>query len=101
MTAAIKMTPLVSPLLSWAEICERYPDQHVVLIDDERSSTNDMEICFARVIGSGATHREAFTQAESWCNGLVITHRFIGDLELDSLNRGVIGYVEDAESIHS
>lgn len=46
--------------LSWAEICARYPDQYVYMVDVERSPTDDREIDTASVVGHGPTRGAAF-----------------------------------------
>jgi hypothetical protein len=46
--------------LSWAEICTRYPDQYVCLVDIVHPPLRNPEIVTARVVGHGATDDEAF-----------------------------------------
>jgi len=43
-----------------AEICARYPDQHVCLVDIVHPPLRTPEIITARVVGHGATHDAAF-----------------------------------------
>jgi hypothetical protein len=45
--------------LSWVEICIRYPDQYVCLVDIDREELRSPEIKTARVVGYGATRRVA------------------------------------------
>ncbi len=66
MHAAKELAPTISEPLSWAEICERYPSQHVYLVDVERSEPTDPQIHRARVVGYGKTRREALDQATPW-----------------------------------
>ena len=51
---------LESEPLSWAEICARYPDQFVCLVDIARPVPRSPEIISARVVGHGVTQDEAF-----------------------------------------
>lgn len=51
---------LESEPLAWAEICARYPDQYVCLVDILRPQLRSPEITSARVVGHGATDDEAF-----------------------------------------
>jgi hypothetical protein len=45
--------------LSWVEICIRYPDQYVRLVDIDRAELRSPEIKTARVVGYGPTRRAA------------------------------------------
>lgn len=66
MHAARELAPTISEMLTWSEICERYPSQHVYLVDVERREANDPQILRARVVGHGRTRREALDQAQPW-----------------------------------
>jgi hypothetical protein len=46
--------------LPWVEICIRYPDQYVCLVDIEHAELRSPEIKTARVAGHGPTRRAAF-----------------------------------------
>ena len=46
--------------LTWAEICARYPDQFVCLVDVVPVEPRSPEIRMARVVGDGPTRRTAF-----------------------------------------
>jgi hypothetical protein len=46
--------------LAWEEICIRYPDQYVCLIDIDHPEPRSPEITSARVVGNGPTSRAAF-----------------------------------------
>ena len=63
MNAAEQLPLETTELLPWAEICLRYPDQYVCLVDMDRAELGSPEINAARVIGSGATRRAAFDAA--------------------------------------
>jgi hypothetical protein len=52
---------LVTELMSWAQICERYPDQWVALVEMDWNDETD-EFTIARVAGHGATRGEPFAQ---------------------------------------
>lgn len=57
---AIGPQPL-SELLGWKQICERYPDQWVALVEMDLDDETD-EFTVARVAGHGATRRAPFEQ---------------------------------------
>lgn len=59
MEAAKELAPNTEPL-SWADICARYPDQYVCLVDIVHPPLRSPEILSARVVGHGATDDEAF-----------------------------------------
>jgi hypothetical protein len=55
---------VVSEPLIWKQICERYPDQWVVLVDiDWRDEDHNTGFRTARVAGAGKTRREPLEQA--------------------------------------
>lgn len=60
MDAATRLAPDATEPLSWAEICARYPDQFVCLVDIVHPTLRSPEITSARVVGHGATDDEAF-----------------------------------------
>lgn len=60
MDAAEQLMPDETEPLSWAEICARYPDQYVCLIDIVHLRRGDPDIVTARVVGHGTTHDTAF-----------------------------------------
>lgn len=59
MDTAEQRAPEPEPL-TWVEICRRYPDQYVCLVDVVRRPLRSPEIITARVVGHGATHDAAF-----------------------------------------
>jgi hypothetical protein len=66
---AVAAEPIASTLsepLTWAEICERYPDQQVCLVEIDRLYPRSFEFRTARVAGHGKTRREAFEQVGPW-----------------------------------
>jgi hypothetical protein len=60
MDAAKQLIPVETEPLTWAEICARYPDQFVCLVDVVRAERRSPEINAARVVGYGDTHDAAF-----------------------------------------
>ena len=66
MNAAKPIAPTISEPLSWAAICERYPDQFVCVVDIEWTHPRDFEFRTARVIGHGKTRREPLEHARAW-----------------------------------
>jgi hypothetical protein len=63
MDAAIRLEPFVTEPLSWDEICRRYPDQYVCLVERETVAPGSPEITTARVVGHGPAHEAAFDHA--------------------------------------
>jgi hypothetical protein len=55
--------PAISEPLSWPEICARYPDQWVALVEIGWVNENDLDFHFARVAGHGKTRKEPLDQA--------------------------------------
>jgi len=66
MSAAERIVPTITDPLTWAEICERYPDQQVCLVEIDRIHPRGFDFRTARVVGYGKTHREAFEQSRAW-----------------------------------
>lgn len=54
---------MVSEPLSWSEICARYPDQWVALVEIDWINENDLGFRSARVAGHGKTRKEPLDQA--------------------------------------
>ena len=55
--------PDLSELLGWGEICHRYPDQWVALVEIEW--VDDDEIRVARVAGAGPRRADPLAQARA------------------------------------
>lgn len=53
----------VSEPLTWDQICERYPDQWVALIEIDWADDRNFKFQTARVAGNGKTRREPLVQA--------------------------------------
>lgn len=60
------IAPAISEPLTWAAICERYPDQWVCLVEIDRIHPNDFAFRTARVIGHGQSRGEPLDQARPW-----------------------------------
>ena len=55
--------PTISEPMTWTQICERYPDQWVVLVEVDWVNDTDFDFRSARVAGHGDTRREPLAQA--------------------------------------
>lgn len=78
MQATERLAPMEGERLTWAQIRQRYPDQHVYLLA-ERAHPMHPDFLSAIVVGAGATDDEAFAPAERyWRAGQSIEHRFTG-----------------------
>ena len=88
MSAAEKIAPTIAEPLSWAEICERYPDEWVCVVEIDRIHPRGFEFRTARVVSHGSTRRDAFDQARPWWDHYnEIGHYFTGPLESRPLLR--------------
>lgn len=84
MNLAEPLEQTISECLTWAEICRRYPDQHVYLVDVERETAQGPAIRTAKVIGAGSTNRQALDQAMPWRGHYTdFVHRFTGRYKLE------------------
>lgn len=66
MHAAQPLSPTISEPLTWDQICARYPDEWVCLVEIDRPEPQNFEFRTARVVGHGKTRREPFEQAQPW-----------------------------------
>lgn len=66
MSAAEAIAAEISGSLTWAEICTRYPDEWVCLVEMDFIHPNGPELRAARVIGHGKTRRAPVEQAKVW-----------------------------------
>jgi hypothetical protein len=79
MNAAIDLAAEISEPLTWGEICARYPDQRVCLVEIDRPQPHGFAFRTARVVGYGKTPREALDRARPWRNRYEqIGHYFTG-----------------------
>ena len=53
----------VSEPMTWKQICERYPDEWVVLVEVDWVNDTDFEFQTARVAGHGKTRKEPLIRA--------------------------------------
>jgi hypothetical protein len=65
MTAA-HLGPTISDPLSWKQICERYPDQWVCLVEFARIDPCRFAFRTARVVGHSPERRVAVEQSRPW-----------------------------------
>jgi hypothetical protein len=99
MHAAAPLAPALSERLTWAQICERYPDQHVYVANAERDDPFALEFRHAMVVACGATRQQAVDQAcVRWDGGSVIEHRFTGR-PTSQLRRPTVFLVEDHDAL--
>lgn len=63
MKSVARPLPSISERLTWAQICERYPDQELCLVEVDCIHPHNPAIHSARVIGHGATTQDAVDQA--------------------------------------
>lgn len=55
--------PFISEPLTWEQICERYPNEWVCLVEMEGITDTEFEFRTARVVGHGKTRRQPLDQA--------------------------------------
>jgi hypothetical protein len=60
---------IVTEPLTWEQICERYPNQWVVLVEHDQPKGDHNPFRTARVAGTGKTRRESFDQARPFERG--------------------------------
>lgn len=72
------IAPALSEPLTWAQICERHPNQQVFLVEIDRLHPRSFEFRTARVAGHGKTRGEAFDQAWPWNHHGTIGRYFTG-----------------------
>jgi hypothetical protein len=91
MSVAEKIAPTITEQLTWAEICERYPDEWVCLVEIEHETPTGVALKSARVVGHGKTRKEPFDQARSWWTRYkLIGHYFTGRMGSRPLRPQVI-----------
>jgi hypothetical protein len=91
METAQALARWISEPMTWAEICARYPDQWVCLVEMDRVHPAGFDFRTARVIGHGKTRREPVDQALAWRDDYkVIGHYFKGRITVRSPRPTVI-----------
>ncbi len=68
MNAAEQIASTLSEPLTWAAICERYPDEWVGVVDIDYDDPHVFDFRTARVVSHSKTKREALDQARPWWN---------------------------------
>jgi hypothetical protein len=58
--------PFISEPLTWKQICERYPDEWVCLVEIDRPEENNFAFHTARVVGHGKGRRDPLVQARAF-----------------------------------
>lgn len=58
--------PFISEPLAWDEICDRYPDEWVCLVEIDEINETDFEFRTARVVGHGKTRAAPYNQARPY-----------------------------------
>jgi hypothetical protein len=91
MNAAEQIAPTITEPLTWPQICERYPDEWVCLVDIDRAHPGGFDFGTARVVGHGKTRSAPFIQARPWQDHYkVIGHYFTGRIAAHRLRPQVI-----------
>ncbi len=82
MSEAFATEFVVTEPLTWEQICDRYPDQWVVLVEIEREGEDhNSRLRTARVAGTGKTSRESFARGQPFERGyLGFANRFTGPI---------------------
>jgi hypothetical protein len=71
--------PSLSEAMTWKEICARYPDEWVALVEIDWVNDRDFAFRSARVAGHGKRRREPMIAAEPlWGRYEEIGHYFTG-----------------------
>jgi hypothetical protein len=66
MHAARPIPPTISEPLTWAAICERYPDEWVCLVEIDRIQPGRFAFRTARIVGHGKKRLDPLNMARSW-----------------------------------
>jgi hypothetical protein len=62
--ATLAAAPDLTDPLTWKQICERYPDEWVALVEVDWVNDRDFDFRSARVAGHGKRRKEPMIQAE-------------------------------------
>jgi hypothetical protein len=88
MTEASSIDLPVSEPLTWSEICARYPDEWVVLVEVDWVNDTDLDFRSARVADHGKTRKEPLVQARPLQSRYPsMAHLFTGPIRAPSLPR--------------
>jgi hypothetical protein len=55
--------PFISEPLTWEQICDRYPEEWVCLVEIDHINDTDFDFRTARVVGHGKTRKASYDQA--------------------------------------
>jgi hypothetical protein len=66
MRIAQTSAPAISEPMTWNEICERYPNEWVCLVEFDRIDPDRFAFRTARVVGHSKHRRTAVEQSRSW-----------------------------------
>jgi hypothetical protein len=58
--------PFISEPLTWEQICDRYPNEWVCLVEIDSINDRDFEFRTARVVGHGKTRKASYDQAKPY-----------------------------------
>lgn len=61
--AQLAQTPLISEPLTWEQICDRYPDEWVCLVEVDYLDDHNFAFRTGRVVGHGRDPRDPYVQA--------------------------------------
>ncbi len=69
----------ISEPLTWKEICERFPDEWVALVEVDWRSDTEFDFGTARVIGHAISKYDHYEQARGWASRYpAVGHFFTG-----------------------
>jgi hypothetical protein len=90
MDAAEKHRWITEPM-TWEEICARYPDQRVCVVEMDYPDPGAFRFRTARVVGVGTTPLEAWERATPWHDHYeLFGHYFTGQIKIGPLPRIVM-----------
>ena len=55
--------PFITEPLTWEQICDRYPNEWVCLVEIDKMNDTDFDFDLARVVGHGKTRKAPYDQA--------------------------------------
>jgi len=68
MQTQLVQIPFISEPLTWEQICHRYPDEWVCLVEIDNINDTDFAFRTARVVGHGRHPNDPFIQAQPFCD---------------------------------
>jgi hypothetical protein len=83
--------PQLSEPLTWNEICERHPDEWVVLVEIDWVNDTDFDFRTARVAGHGKRRKDPLVQAQPlWDRYPSMGHFFTGRIRAPLLSLNLL-----------